>query len=120
MDLKFGDIKIGDAGPLEFLSLIKNAHIVVTDSFHATVFSSIFDRDFYVLERAGGANYEHTYSLFIRNIRSLERFVKTNELADKIINGIQTAPSSGRKLSQMRSLSMAYLKKGLSQEIACI
>lgn len=120
VDLKFGDIKIGDAGPLEFLSLIKNAHIVITDSFHATVFSSIFDRDFYVLERAEEPTMNTRILSLLEILEVSERFVKTNELADKIINGIQTAPSSGRKLSQMRSLSMAYLKKGLSQEIACI
>ncbi len=33
------DVKIFDAGPAEFVSLIKNAALVVTDSFHATAFS---------------------------------------------------------------------------------
>lgn len=51
MDKKFGDIHYSNAGPNEFLSLIKNAKLVITDSFHATVFSNIFETDFYVLER---------------------------------------------------------------------
>lgn len=41
------------ASPSEFLWLIKNAKIVLTDSFHACVFSFIFDRPFLVYDRAG-------------------------------------------------------------------
>ncbi len=33
------DIKAFDVGPAEFISLIKNAELVLTDSFHATAFS---------------------------------------------------------------------------------
>lgn len=42
---------ITDAGPAEFLGLIKNAKAVCTDSFHGVVFSMIFGVDFYCLER---------------------------------------------------------------------
>ena len=40
-----------NAGPKEFVWLIKNASIVCTDSFHASVFSIINHREFYVLKR---------------------------------------------------------------------
>jgi hypothetical protein len=43
-----------DIGPSEFLSLIKNADVVFTDSFHGTVFSIIFNKLFYVYERNKG------------------------------------------------------------------
>lgn len=42
----YHDKMICDAGPLEFLSLIKNAEIVVCSSFHGTVFSTIFEKKF--------------------------------------------------------------------------
>lgn len=47
-----------DINPAEFLYMIKNADYVLTDSFHAVVFSIIFNKDFYVFERkqAGVAN----------------------------------------------------------------
>ncbi|GMO45498.1 MAG: polysaccharide pyruvyl transferase family protein [Termitinemataceae bacterium] len=35
------------AGPLDFLSLVKNASLVFTNSFHGTVFSIIFEKPFY-------------------------------------------------------------------------
>ena len=38
-------------GPGEWITLIKNADFVLTDSFHCTVFSIIFGRSFYTLQR---------------------------------------------------------------------
>ncbi len=40
---------VNDSGPLEFLSYLKNASIVVTNSFHGTVFSINFHKDFFVV-----------------------------------------------------------------------
>ena len=40
-----------ELGPGEFLYVIKNASYIATDSFHATVFSWIFNRDFRVFLR---------------------------------------------------------------------
>lgn len=45
-----------DAGPAEFISLIDNAVHVVTDSFHAAVFSSILQTPLTIVRREGGAS----------------------------------------------------------------
>lgn len=37
------------AGPLEWLTLVKNAELVLTNSFHGVAFSIIFNRQFYCL-----------------------------------------------------------------------
>lgn len=50
-DLAFGDIRDFESGPQEFPGLINGAEFVVTDSFHACVFSMIFEKPFVVLER---------------------------------------------------------------------
>ena len=50
-DLFFGDIKDYASGPRQFLDLINNAEFVITDSFHACVFSMIFETPFIVFER---------------------------------------------------------------------
>lgn len=50
-DLIFGDIHDYTSGPREFLGLIKNADFVITDSFHACLFSMIFKTSFVVFER---------------------------------------------------------------------
>lgn len=45
-----------DAGPAEFISLIDHASHVVTDSFHAAVFSSILQTPLTIVHREGGAS----------------------------------------------------------------
>lgn len=45
------------AGPGEFISLISNATLVCSDSFHCIVFSIIFSRPFLVYARQGSENY---------------------------------------------------------------
>ena len=50
-DLEYSDYAPYDVGPSEFVNLIKNAEAVFTDSFHGTVFSLIFGKNFYSFER---------------------------------------------------------------------
>lgn len=45
------------AGPGEFITLIKNASLVCSDSFHCIVFSMIFNKPFIVYSRQGKENY---------------------------------------------------------------
>ena len=63
-DNGFGDILLKDIGPKEFISLIKHAEYVFTDSFHASVFSHIYKRNFFVFNRKGfKAMNDRIYSL---------------------------------------------------------
>ncbi len=43
---------IENAGPLEFLSAFKNAKYIFTNSFHGTVFSLMFEKEFYIFPHA--------------------------------------------------------------------
>ncbi len=95
-------------GPAEFLYLIHNADIVLTDSFHACVFSILFRRPFWAYSRSGEKMNSRLETLF--NLLELDnRFehdkdnpfyidfskvdealykerVKVNKYIDKIIN----------------------------------
>lgn len=50
-DEGFPDVALYDVSPADFLGLIANASIVCTDSFHGTIFSCLFHRDFFVFPR---------------------------------------------------------------------
>lgn len=52
-DKNFGDLQLATPSPEEFISLIRHADQVFTDSFHASVFSLIYERQFCVFARAG-------------------------------------------------------------------
>ena len=49
-------------GPSEFLSAVRHADVVMTDSFHATVFSILFKKQFYTFQRfkAGAWNNQNS------------------------------------------------------------
>lgn len=51
MDIRPGFTTDTDAGPMEFLGYIKNAEIVVTDSFHGLCLSINMSKNVYVVER---------------------------------------------------------------------
>lgn len=75
------------AGPIEFLTLIKNSKYVICTSFHATVFSIIFHKDFYVIPHKETGN-RVTNLLKLLNINgrvfyNYEEFVKRDR-EDKI------------------------------------
>lgn len=67
-DKDFGDIAIADPSVEVFLSLIQHAQYVFTDSFHASVFSLIHQRQFLVFPRnshkAMGSRLRHLTNLF--------------------------------------------------------
>lgn len=48
---KIADSVINDMGPIEFLGAVKEADIILSNSFHATVFSLIFEKEFWVINR---------------------------------------------------------------------
>lgn len=48
---KFGDVHLFDVSPDQFISLIKHAKYVFTDSFHAAVFSNIYEKSYAVFNR---------------------------------------------------------------------
>lgn len=50
-DELFGEEAVNNAGPKEFINLIKNAEYILADSFHATIFSILFKKNFFVLNR---------------------------------------------------------------------
>lgn len=50
-DGDFADIEAYDVGPLDFLRLIYDADVIVTDSFHCTLFSILYGKKFWTLSR---------------------------------------------------------------------
>lgn len=51
-DAEFGDEQLYDISPEQFISLIKYAEYVFTDSFHATVFSIIYKKQYCVFTKS--------------------------------------------------------------------
>ena len=50
-ECNFGDVRLYDVGPREFIYLLRKSQYVVTDSFHGTAFSILFNKQFWTLPR---------------------------------------------------------------------
>ena len=55
-DREFSDVALNDVTPSGFISLIKHAECIFTDSFHGSVFSAIYHKNIFVFGRAGYAS----------------------------------------------------------------
>lgn len=78
----WADVVWADAGPQEFLGAVQSAGIVLSNSFHATAFSLIFQKDFYVVNRTEDINAR------------MKDLVGDLGLADRLINTVPTEISS--------------------------
>ena len=118
-DNNFADYTPYNVGPTEFLSLIKNARYVMTDSFHATVFSLIFQKEFFVFNRFENGKGKSTTSRIdslveMAGVKS--RKIKENaQLNDLLIldNEEINYLSVEKNIYNFRTQSIDYLTKSL-------
>lgn len=118
-DLKRGFETISGVGPAEFLSLIKGASFVCTDSFHGTVFSITYEKPFYTYERFsnkdGNSQNSRIYNILsITNLRDRLILDKTKLNNNPLVCGFNEARES---LDIKRNESIEYLKNSLNESI---
>lgn len=76
--------------PDEFLYWIKESKLVVTDSFHATVFSILFNRPFVVISRKDELGMENRLDTLLRKFSFTGRkYKELKDVFDKIDDPIQ-------------------------------
>lgn len=78
--LPYADMNVNNAGPIEFLELIKGAAFVVSTSFHATAFSVIFHRQFLTFPMQTQGNSSRMTD-FLESLGILDRFIKGSSLS---------------------------------------
>lgn len=78
-DVNFGDILLSNVSVEDFIGLIKNAAYIFTDSFHATVFSLIFNKEFFVFDRIIGQSLGSRIRELTNLFHVSERFCNSKE-----------------------------------------
>lgn len=106
------------AGPLEFLHLIKRADYVLTDSFHGTIFSIIFEKQFLAFKRfddIDNCSKNTRVSCLLKICRLENRFIGRENFSD--IDNLDKVDFEIVKkyLDVMISTSKDYLKKAINQ-----
>lgn len=84
-DKYYGDYKIVEYSPDDFINYIANAKIVITDSFHAAVFSIIFNKEFWIVPRlddSGISSMNSRLNDLLEAYGIQERYINTREDAE--------------------------------------
>lgn len=115
IDETYGDEAPYEVDPNDFVKYIKDATYVVTDSFHCTVFSIIFHKQFLTFYRsAAGKNARNSRIDSLFNVLGLD---KAHLYATCGLDGIDVSVDWNlvdEKLSELRIESIKFLQKALS------
>ena len=102
-------------GPKEFVSLFQNADYVLTDSYHGSIYSLIFEKDFYYIKRFTDDDPNS------QNIR-IESLFSRLDIMDRVLSKGDPIPRELRildfteiqaRLSEFREHSQNYLSRSL-------
>ena len=115
-DEECSDKQLYDVDPSAFLNLIRNAKYVCTDSFHCSVFSILYKRNFFTFRRFSDKNKQSTNSRLdtLFHITGITgRLVSGDEDITEVLSRKTDFETAHRKLAEIRQKSYDYLMNAL-------
>lgn len=104
----YSDKVIKRMGPIDFISYIKNAEFVISNSFHGTAFSIIFEKQFAVVNRKEAINTRMRDLLSILKIEN--RLISENYNFNNLINDVDYKEVN-KYLRERLEVSKTYLDR---------
>jgi len=114
-DGKYADYAPYDVSPSDFINLIKNAEYVCTDSFHGTVFSIIYSKDFFTFRRfnkKASLSTNTRLDSLLNRLNLSDRLYSAKEDVDSDFH-ISDYATIQNRVSEFREESLKYLKTAL-------
>ena len=106
-------VEYPDCGPREFLSYVSGAKLTVTDSYHGMLFSIIYEKEFFSVERAYKQYDQSSRQKTVLGALSLEdRYIASGGEIGQDIAPIDYA-AVGAEIEKRRNESMAFLKDAI-------
>ena len=111
---KYGYILPEDENPGTYLYLMKNATLVLTTSFHGTIFSTIYRKNFWILKNGGMYSNDDRVKTLINQLNIPDRLVvpEYDDKFDYLCNVQYDAYEES--LKQLKNKSTNYLKEALN------
>lgn len=97
----------------EFVSLIKNAEMIITDSFHGTAFSIIFGKKVVSIKRYHKKDRESSNSRIDTLFQWIEKDYERYSFFPKSIDQIDSMSDTEKRVKQMRQIGLQFLKDEL-------
>lgn len=110
--------RLYDVGPAEFLGLCANAEYIFTDSFHGSVFSIIFRKEFLVFERDASTKVSKNSRLYdlLKKFNLSDRLVKDNRIFRDIVNEKIRYDDVYELLEKYQKESIDFLREAIGLE----
>ena len=115
-DDTYGDIVLNDSSPEEFISLIKYAECIFTDSFHCSVFSLIYKKQFYVFNRDAKNTMSSRIESLMKMFGCKNRFIYDITMAD-LDDLLEVEPIEYRGNNENVSFFIEYSKQFLASSL---
>lgn len=106
-DLIFGDERLWEVSPVDFIRLIRNASIVVTDSFHCMVFSCLYHVPFWVYPKIGKAQMSRIQELL--SLLEISNRIISTDISDMDMRERINWENVDEVIERKRKESRAYL-----------
>lgn len=90
-NLNYVDKNFTKASPRTFIQLVRDSECVISNSFHGSVFSIIYKKDFFVADRRDGLN-QRMYEL-LKRYHLMDRHISVNTTEDDLLRPINWAES---------------------------
>lgn len=110
------EMQLNLVGPQEFLYAIRNASYVITNSYHASIFSILNEKEFFVFPKhldSFSSNENSRFYSLLKKIGLLERLVKN--LKVDLLNCKIDYKSVYEKLNVEKEMSCKYLRTALEK-----
>lgn len=108
--------KLNAVGPIEFLNMIYHADFVLTDSFHASVFSIIYEKNFRVFSRnVGSKNMDGRIHTLLRLINKEEFLIKPDKLKTTYADNDVSYDYS--QINRQQNESVKWLREALNRNM---
>ena len=107
----WGDIRCFEDEPFDFLEKIYNAEMIITDSFHCSVFSILFHKEFFVLKKINDKTSQFGRLQQLLKMSSQEK--RIIDMGDNVVPLGNNFYKSDIEIEKKRIESINYLKKSL-------
>ena len=97
-----------EVGPWEFLNLVRHSRLVISGSFHALVFATLFHVPFWAVN----GDKDNRMVTFLKNMNLQDRTINEADKDDKIARSFSCDYSAADAyLREMRAVCMKRLKE---------
>lgn len=104
------NIKEYSLGPAEFIWMIRNSELVVTDSFHAVAFSIIFGRKFKVIRRNNLMNMSSRMNTIVKKFKIEKAYFNGNDIEEETVMDFDYIE---KRIKLEKQLFLEFLKNSL-------